>query len=125
MASKEFQKTIKESEMGLRHCFVDEHGNVWRSDTLIKAAEAIPAEPFPVQDELLEEVLRWKIRNVRDFIVHYKRVQVADCSIPIILRSDGYPMDGRHRIIKAMMEGLELSAKRFKVDPKPDFESVV
>lgn len=108
--------------MKLRHCFIDEKGNIWRDTTLIEASKDIPVEQFEVSDALLDEVLRWKLVNMRDYINHYKRVLAADLSIPIILRSDGYPMDGWHRIIKAMSEGIaELPSRRFFKDPEPDF----
>ena len=107
--------------MKLRHCFVDEYGNIWKDSTLIKAAKNLPVKMFNIADISLNEELRWKISNLRDYVVHYKRVQNADCSIPIILRSDGFPMDGWHRIIKARAEGFTLTAKRFVKNPKPDF----
>jgi len=107
--------------MKLKHCFIDHNGNIWRDSTLIKAAKYLPVSPFKVSDVSLEEVIRWKIANLRDYVAHYRRVRNADCSVPIILRSDGYPMDGWHRIIKAKSEGLELTARRFEKDPAPDF----
>lgn len=107
--------------MHLRNCFVDEDGNIWKDTSLIKASKDIPVEPFDPYSVSLDEDILWKTDNVRDLVYHYERIRDADCSIPLILRSDGYPMDGWHRIIKARSEGLELIAKRFVVDPKPDF----
>lgn len=107
--------------MKLKHCFIDQQGNIWRDSTLIKAAESLLVESFDIESISLDEIIRWKISNLRDYVTHYKRVKAADCSIPIILRSDGYPMDGWHRIIKAYVTGEALTAKRFKVNPEPDF----
>lgn len=107
--------------MKLRHCFIDHRGNIWRDSTLIKASEGLPAVPFNPFTIPFDEQLRWKISTLRDYITHYARVRNANCSIPIILRSDGYPMDGWHRIIKARAEGLDLTARRFVKDPPPDF----
>lgn len=109
--------------MKLKHCFIDSEGNVWKDSTLIKAAADLPVEPFKILDISLDEIIRWKMINLRDYIAHYKRVQDADCSIPIILRSDGYPMDGWHRIIKAWVNGESLTAKRFVKNPEPDFRN--
>lgn len=109
--------------MKLKHCFIDNHGNIWRDTTLITASEGIAAKPYKISNISLDEVLRWKIVNMRDYIAHYKRVRDADCSIPIILRSDGYPMDGWHRIIKAWADGQALMARRFIRDPEPDFRN--
>ncbi len=111
--------------MKLKHCFVDGEGNVWEDSTLIKAAEGLPVGPFEVSSISLDEIIRWKIVSLRDYIVHFERVRDADCSIPIILRSDGYPMDGWHRIIKASVTGESLTAKRFVKNPEPDFRSSV
>ncbi len=109
--------------MKLKRCFIDEYGNIWRDATLIKAALDIQARPFDAAQISFDEVLRWKIVNVRDYVAHYKRVRGADCSIPIILRDDGYPMYGWHRIIKAKAEGLTLTARRFIENPPPDFKN--
>ena len=110
--------------MKLKRCFIDHEGSIWRDSTLIKASENLPIEPFYAHDiKLLDEQIRWKIVDVRDYAAHYRRVMEADCSIPIILRSDGYPMDGWHRIIKAIVENLPLTARRFIVDPEPDFRN--
>ncbi len=109
--------------MKLKHCFIDWKGNLWRDSTLIKASKGLPVLPFDITNISLDETIRWKISNLRDYVNHFKRVRDADCSIPIILRSDGYPMDGWHRIIKAKSEGIKLTARRFVKDPKPDFKN--
>ena len=106
--------------MKLRHCFIDEKGNIWKDTTLIEAAKGLEARPFNVSEISLDEVIHWSLINIRDYIVHYKRVQDADCSFPIILRSDGYLMDGYHRIIKAKITGETLTAKQFVKNPEPD-----
>ena len=109
--------------MKLKHCFVDGEGNVWKDSTLIEAAKNLPIKPFELSNISLDEIIRWKLVNLRDYICHYNRVRDADCRIPIILRSDGYPMDGWHRIIKARSIGINLTATRFIVDPEPDFRN--
>ncbi len=109
--------------MKLKHCFIDKTGNIWRDSTLIKAAEGLSAKPFDIIKISLDEMIRWKIANLRDYVAHYRRVRDADCSIPIILRSDGYPMDGWHRIIKAKAEGIALTARQFVENPEPDFKT--
>ena len=109
--------------MKLKHCFIDEHGNVWRDSTLIAAAEGLPVEPFHIAEISLDEIIRWKITNLRDYVAHYSRVTDADCTIPIILRADGYPMDGWHRIIKALYTGEKLTAQRLLKLPDPDLKN--
>jgi len=110
--------------MKLKRCFIDHNGSIWKDSTLIKASENIEAKPFDIDNISLEEIIRWKVVNLRDYINHYKRVREADCSIPIILSEDGYPMDGWHRIIKAKAQGgIRLRARQFDKNPEPDFRN--
>ncbi|HEX4683107.1 MAG TPA: hypothetical protein VH277_10375 [Gemmatimonadaceae bacterium] len=48
-------------------------------------------------------------------------VHDAELSYPIILAANGAIMDGRHRVTKALMLGLEtIDAVQFGEDPAPD-----
>ena len=106
----------------LKRCFIDHDGNIWKDSTLIEASKDIKAKPFDVDSISLDETIRWKVVNLRDYINHYKRVRDSDCSISIILSEDGYPMDGWHRIIKAKSQGgIRLWSRQFIKNPKPDF----
>ena len=104
------------------NCFIDENGRVYKGESLHKAAENLPIINYEINpDTLLEELLHWQLKNFRDYLAHYKRITEADLSKPIILRSDGYIMDGWHRIIKALYKGEKiLPAKKFINDPEPD-----
>jgi hypothetical protein len=107
--------------MKLRNCFIDEEGNVWKTETLIEKSVDLPVFMLPLDSISLEEVLRWKLTNLRDYYVHFKRVSDADITIPIILRDDGYIMDGWHRVIKALYDGVKyIPAKKFIKNPDPD-----
>lgn len=105
-----------------RDCFIDEKGRIFKCDSLHKAAENLPVTIYHIDREaILEELVMWQLKNFRDFIVHFRRVSDADLAVPLIVRSDGYVMDGWHRIIKAIIDGKgELPQKRFVIDPKPD-----
>lgn len=110
--------------MKFRNCFIDGQGRIFKDETLQKAVETLPVISFVLTDELMDEVIRWKLVNFHDYLNHFRRVINADLSVPIILRSDGMIMDGRHRILKAYYEGLRtLPAKQFETDPEPDFVS--
>ena len=53
-------------------------------------------------------------------VMHMKAVLNADLSFPIILDEDGEIMDGRHRIMKAILEGKRnIKAVRFNENPEP------
>ena len=61
----------------------------------------------------------------RDIAEHIRLTNDADLSFPIILSSDGRVMDGMHRAVKAVVEGLDgISAKKFVTDPEPDYVGV-
>lgn len=108
--------------MKFRNCFIDEQGRIFKDKTLIEASKKLPIIKFDIVDALLDEILRWKLVNFHDYLTHFRRVMGADLSHPIIIRSDGMVMDGRHRIIKAIYSGLKtLPARKFEVDPQPDF----
>jgi len=49
-----------------------------------------------------------------------KQVRDCDLNFPIILDDEGYVLDGRHRIIKALYEEQEtIKAVRFEIMPEP------
>lgn len=60
------------------------------------------------------------IVSLREFAARVNRVNEADLSYPIILDEDGVIMDGRHRVIKALLVGREtIKAVRFEENPPP------
>ena len=62
-----------------------------------------------------------KIESMHDFVAHMKKVMDADLEYPIILDDEGYVMDGRHRIAKAILEGRDsIKYVRFDETPEPD-----
>ena len=61
----------------------------------------------------------------RDEPGHMRLLEDADLSFPIILAADGEVMDGRHRVMKAALEGRQtIEAVQFEVDPEPDYVGV-
>ncbi|MBW8001687.1 MAG: hypothetical protein FVQ80_06655 [Planctomycetes bacterium] len=108
--------------MKFKDCFVGEDGNVWRASSLIKASKDFVVFSFDVSSVDQSEILRWKLVNLHDYLNHSRRVYDANLTTPIILRSDGYIMNGWHRVIKALYLKVKyLPAKQFKVDLEPDF----
>lgn len=56
--------------------------------------------------------------NLKSFARHMKQALEADLNEPIILNEDGVIIDGRHRVIKALVEEKEtILAVRFDNDP--------
>ena len=58
--------------------------------------------------------------SLRELAGHAKAIQQADLSYPIILSEDGEIMDGRHRLMKALIDGVDtIKAVRFETNPVP------
>lgn len=60
--------------------------------------------------------------DIREFVGHMKAVLEADLDYPIILDPDGYIMDGRHRVAKALLQGEKtIKFVRFVDEPEWDY----
>lgn len=80
------------------------------------------SKDFPVMTVPLNHLNVWAKYdlNLRELAGHVKAVMDADLSFPIILDEDGEIMDGRHRIMKAIIEGKKtVKAVRFEENPPP------
>lgn len=77
---------------------------------------------LPVFDAPIDCLSVWKKYDLtmRELVMHMNAVQNSDLDFPIILDEDGEIMDGRHRIMKAMMLGHKtIKAVRFDENPTP------
>lgn len=91
--------------------------HTWSVARLIFLARDLPVMEIPINALSL-----WKKYDVtmRELITHMKAVLDADLSFQIILDEDGEIMDGRHRIMKVLLEGREtIKAVRFDENPTP------
>lgn len=91
------------------------HWSVARLVSLSKDLEVmdIPLKHFNIWHN-------YKEMTLREMAGHVKSANEADLSFPIILDEDGDIMDGRHRLIKALVEGKEtIKAVRFDKNPTP------
>lgn len=87
---------------------------------LIEAAKDL--EPFEIPLMGLNITALTDIHSMSDFVGHMKRVLEVDLSYPIILDDEGFIMDGRHRVAKALLEGrTTITAVRFDETPDWDF----
>jgi hypothetical protein len=81
------------------------------------------ARELPVMDIPLDHLDLWhsyKDLTLREMVMHMKAVNDADLGRPIILDEDGQIMDGRHRLMKAMLTGAAtIKAVRFDENPSP------
>lgn len=78
---------------------------------------------LPVQEANINHINVWykyDTLTLREMVMHMKAVQSADLAYPIILDEDGELMDGRHRIMKALLDGLDtIKIVRFDKNPRP------
>lgn len=94
-------------EKGNRHETVKSRFNLgrWRVSDLRDIVKDQPAFDLPLccidlgGHEFSQE------GGLLGFARHMRHVNEADLSFPIILDEWGMPLDGRHRIVKALMEG--------------------
>lgn len=81
------------------------------------------ARDLPVMDIPLDHLNVWHKYDgitLREMVMHMNAVNDADLSKPIILDEDGELMDGRHRVMKAMLTGKKtIKAVRFDENQQP------
>lgn len=99
-----------------QNCKIGKHH--WSVARLIQLSKDLPVLEIPL-DHLY---IYWTYNSLRprDFVMHMRAVDNADLSYPIILDEDGELMDGRHRIMKAMLLDIPtIKAVRFDTNPEP------
>lgn len=108
------------------------HGRfiAWDVDRLVLLSKDLPR--FRVPLEAIREIdePHWFSGGAQDatcraVMEHARMIGEADLEFPIILSADGRVMDGMHRVLKALLNGLQsIEAVQFERDPEPDFANV-
>lgn len=97
-------------------CVIDK--NTWQISRLLELSRNLPVMDIPI-DHLYVYCVYEKL-SLREIVMHMKAVNDADLSKPIILDENGGIMDGRHRIMKTILLGLDtIKAVRFEENPTP------
>jgi len=92
--------------------------HIWSVARLFELAKELPVMDIPLDH--LNVYTKYEKLTLRELVMHIKAVQDADLEFPIILDEDGEIMDGRHRIMKAILEGRSsVKAVRFDENPTP------
>ena len=90
----------------------------WSVARLILLAKDLPVMNIPLDH--LNIYHKYGDLTLRELVEHMKSVNDADLKYPIILDEDGELMDGRHRIMRAIMENKKtIKAVRFEENPTP------
>lgn len=91
----------------------------WSVSRLFELSKNLPVMEVPLNH--LNIWYKYENLTLREMVMHMKAVNDADLNYPIILDEDGELMDGRHRIMKAILNGCEsIKAVRFDENPSPD-----
>lgn len=99
--------------------------DAWDVDRLIELSRRLPVRQVSLDSIWELDTAYWsQPLTVRDVAEHVALVQAVDPSYPIILGADGRVMDGMHRVVRALLEGLPtIAAVRFDVHPEPDYRN--
>lgn len=90
----------------------------WSVSRLFELAKNLEVMEIPLKH--LNCYNTYEKLTLRDMVMHMNAVNSADLDKPIILDEDGEIMDGRHRLMKAMLIGAEsIKAVRFDENPTP------
>lgn len=97
-----------------RYCANNE---VWTVSRLIDLSKDLEVFEIPIRHLNIYNIYP-KCESTKEFIEYIKDINNANTDYPIILDDEGYIMDGRHRVFKALIEGhLTIKAVRFKTTP--------
>jgi len=97
-------------------CWLGNEG--WSVPRLFELSKNLPV--VEIQLDYLCVSSTYEKLTLRDIVMHMQAVLDADLSKPIILSEDGDIMDGRHRIMKAMLNNIKtIKVVRFDENPSP------
>lgn len=101
---------------------------IWDVDQLIHESANFPVIKILLDDIQELNEFYWfpnQFPTTLQLIEHFKLVEDAELSYPIIICPEGRIMDGMHRVAKARMLNLStIQAVQFKDMPHPDFINV-
>jgi len=97
-------------------CWLGDYG--WSVPRLFELSKTLPVIEIPLDHLCLSST--YEKLTLRDLVMHMQAVNDANLSLPIIMSEDGDIMDGRHRVMKALLLNEEtIKAVRFEENPEP------
>lgn len=112
-----------ENKMITKHISVDTQtsklgDDIWSVARLIQLSKDFKV--FDAQINCMSLSYQYSEMSLKQLAGHIEAVNTADLSYPIILDEDGDIMDGRHRLMKALLNGDKtIKAVRFDSNPSP------
>lgn len=104
------------SDVDRQECRLGRH--LWSVPRLHELAKDLPVMEVPLSHLCID--YNYTSLTLREMAAHMVCVNKADLDCPIILDEDGSLMDGRHRIMKALINGEDvIKAVRFSENPHP------
>ncbi len=98
--------------------YYESSGNSWSVSRLFELSRNLPVMEVPL--EHLYMAYEYDNVSLLDMVMHMQAVNDADLSKPIILSENGVIMDGRHRLMKALLTGQNsIKCVRFERTPQP------
>lgn len=99
-----------------QECKLGKHN--WSVPRLVELSKDLPVMDIPL--EHMNMYYQYDKMSLRELLGHMEAVNNADLFYPIILDEDGEIMDGRHRLMKAIILGHStIKAIRFESNPQP------
>ena len=90
----------------------------WSVARLFELSKSFKVMNIPIDH--LNVFYKYENLTLREMVMHMKATHDADLKPPIILDEDGELMDGRHRLMKALLNGEKtIKAVRFDKNPSP------
>lgn len=103
----------------LQDYYCDGSGAQWSVAKLIDDSKHLPVFDVPIAALDLSGAI-WQGYDMISLAFHCKRVNDADLDHPILLDWCGAIADGRHRVLKAIIEGVTIiKARRMTWKPDP------
>ena len=86
-------------------------GGKWRVSDLIEATKHLKIINIPI-DHINFDAYKFGNENIYQFAQHAKKCFDADLKYPIIIDHMGGVLDGRHRLVKALILGKKMIKAR-------------
>ena len=100
----------------VQNCKIGNH--IWDCSRLFHLTKDFEVFEIPLKHLFVDYT--YEHLTLRELAGHMEAVNNADLDYPIILDEDGSIMDGRHRVMKCLINNIEtIKAVRFSENPSP------